>query len=147
MRTIDAGAAKKFKGARWSLLKTPTDLTEPQAATLRKLRRRGGDGWRAYTLKEAGPEFFAGDLSIEQVSELFDRFCSRASRSGLAPFVPLAKTLRKRREGILAAIRLGINNAAHESLNGQVRLIMKRAYEFHAAKAALALIMLNLGPI
>ena len=39
----DQSAAKKFKGARWSLLKRPENLTEEQAATLRQLRRRGGD--------------------------------------------------------------------------------------------------------
>lgn len=48
---------------------------------------------------------------------LLDRFCSRASRSGLNPFVTAAQTIRKRREGILAAVRLGINNARHEGLN------------------------------
>jgi transposase len=35
-------------------------------------------------------------------------------------------------------VRLGINNA---------RLIVNRAYGFHSADAALALIMLTLGPI
>jgi len=46
----DAEAARTFKGARWALLKNPTDLDDGQAAVLRKLRRRGGDVWRAYTL-------------------------------------------------------------------------------------------------
>jgi transposase len=50
MRKLDAAVAKAFKGARWCLLKNPTDLTDTQAATLRKLRRRGGQLWRAYTL-------------------------------------------------------------------------------------------------
>ena len=52
---------------------------------------------------------FAGDLDEAEVAELLDR-CSRASRSRLKPFVTLAKTIRKRREGILAAVRLGVNN-------------------------------------
>ena len=78
---------------------------------------------------------------------LLDRFCSRASRSGLKPFVSAAKTIRKRKEGILAAIRLGVNNARHEGLNRRVRLIVNRAYGFHSANAALGLIMLTLGPI
>ncbi len=52
-RTLDADAARKFKGARWALLKRPDTLTDDQAATLRQLRRRGGELWRAYTLREA----------------------------------------------------------------------------------------------
>ncbi|EQD27005.1 transposase, partial [mine drainage metagenome] len=49
----DQDTARRFKGARWCLLKNPDDLTDDQAATLRKLKRRGGDLWRAYALKEA----------------------------------------------------------------------------------------------
>jgi transposase len=148
MRTLpDQSLAKRFKGARWALLKNPGDLTDDQAVTLRKLKRKGGELWRAYALKEALRAIFAGDLSEEEVSILIDRFCSRASRSGLKPFVTAAKTIRKRKEGILAAVRLGVNNAQHEGLNRRVRLIVNRAYGFHSAKAALGLIMLTLGPI
>ena len=80
-------AARKFKGARWALLKNPTNLTEDQAATLRKLKRRGGDVWRAYTLKEAFRAIFAGDLDPAAVAELIDRWTSRASRSRLPAFI------------------------------------------------------------
>jgi transposase len=102
----DKDAAHKFKGARRVLLKNPTDLSDEQAVTLRKLRRRGGDLWRAYALKKALRAIFAGDLSEDEVSMLLDRFCSKASRSGLKAFVTAAKTIRKRKEGILAAVRL-----------------------------------------
>jgi transposase len=148
MRTLpDQLLAKRFKGARWALLKNPGDLNDDQAATLRKLKRKGGELWRAYALKEALRAIFAGDLTEEDVSLLIDRFCSKASRSGLKPFVTAAKTIRKRKSGILAAVKLGINNAQHEGLNRRVRLIVNRAYGFHSANAALGLIMLTLGPI
>ena len=146
-RLPDQSAARRFKGARWALLKNPGDLNDDQAATLRKLRRRGGDLWRAYTLKEALRAVFAGDLEEADVAYLLDRFCSRAQRSGLKPFVTLAKTIRKHRAGILAAVRLGVNNARHEGLNRRVRQIITRAYGFHSSRAALALIMLTIGPI
>jgi len=143
----DQDTARRFKGARWVLLRNPRDLTDKQAATLRKLKRRGGDLWRAYSLKEALRAVFAGDLNEADVGALLDRFCSKASRSHLAPFLTVARTVRQQRAGILAAIRLGINNARHEGLNRRVRLIVNRAYGFHSANAALALIMLTLGPI
>lgn len=146
-RLPDKDAARRFKGARWALLKNPGDLTDDQAVTLRKLKRKGGELWRAYALKEALRAVFAGDLSEAEVDLLLDRFCSKASRSGLKPFVTVAQTIRKRRAGILAAVRLGINNARHEGLNRRVRLIINRAYGFHSANAALALIMITLGPI
>ena len=143
----DKDAARRFKGARWALLKNPGDLTDEQAVTLRKLKRKGGELWRAYALKEALRAVFAGDLSEAEVGMLLDRFCSKASRSGLKPFVTVAQTIRRRRAGILAAVRLGINNARHEGLNRRVRLIINRAYGFHSPNAALALIMITLGPI
>lgn len=140
-------AAKRFKDARWALLKNPEDHTTTQAATLRKLRRAGGDVWRAYTLKEALRAIFVSGLTIIDVNVLLDRFCSRAARSRLRPFVRLGQTIRKHAQGILAAIGTHINQGRVEALNNKVRLITRRAYGFHSARAALALIHLTCGPI
>lgn len=143
----DQDAAKRFKDARWALLKAPEDLTDQQATTLRRLKAAGGEVWRAYTLKEAVRGIFEPGLSIKDVTILIDRLLSRLARSRLEPFVKLGKTIRKHRDGILDAIRLGINQGRTEALNNKVRLITRRAYGFHSAKAALALIMLTCGPI
>jgi transposase len=143
----DQSAAKTFKGARWVLLKRPENLSDEQAATLRRLRNRGGRVWRAYSLKEAFRGIFAGDLDPDQSATALDRWCTKARRSRLPAFVKVAKTIRKHRDGILTAIRLGINNARPEGLNNHVRLIVRRAYGFHSATAALALVMLSCGPI
>ena len=43
------------------------------------------------------------------------------------PFVRLGRTIRKHREGILAARRLGLSNARAEALNNKVKLIVRRA--------------------
>jgi transposase len=147
LRRNDPTAAKRFKGARWALLKRPENLTDDQAASLRRFRRAGGAIWRAYTLREALRAIFAPDLDYADVEHLLDRFAAKASRSGLKPFVTLARTIVRHREGILAAIRLRVNNARHEGLNRRVRLILTRAYGFHSAQAALALIMLTIGPV
>jgi transposase len=78
---------------------------------------------------------------------LLKRLLSRLARSRLKPFVRLGKTIRKHRDGILAAIRLGINQGRTEAINNKVRLITRRAYGFHSAQAALALVLLTCGPI
>ncbi len=143
----DQQAAKRFKDARWALLKRPENLTDRQAQTLKALRAAGGKVARAYELKEALRGIFAPGLSVEDVEELLTRFCSRASRSRMAPFARLAKTIKKHRDGILAAVRLGLTNARVEALNNKVRLITRRAYGFHSANAALSLVLLSCGPI
>ena len=143
----DQDAAKRFKDARWALLKRPENLTGRQAQTLTALQAAGGKVARAYTLKEALRGIFAAGLCLDDVAELLTRFCSRASPSRMTPFVRLAKTIRKHRAGILAAVRLGLTNARAEALNNKVRLITRRAYGFHSADAALALVLLTCGPI
>ncbi|MEJ7798203.1 MAG: transposase, partial [Solirubrobacteraceae bacterium] len=107
----------------------------------------GGGVWRAYTLKEALRAVFDHALDALDVDVLIDRFCSRAARSRLPAFVRLAKTISKHRDGILAAASTKINNARVEALNNKARLITRRAYGFHSARAALALIHLTCGPI
>jgi len=143
----DPDAARRFKDARWSLLKAPDRLNDQQTQTLTRLRAAGGEVWRAYTLKEALRAIFKPGLTLQDVTILIDRFITKAQRSRLGPFVRLAKTIRRHRDGILQAIRLGINQGRTEALNNKVRLITRRAYGFHTAKAALALIMLTCGPI
>jgi len=143
----DPRYARDFKGARWALLKNPDDLTDRQAGQLKSLKRRGGGIWRAYEMKEQFRAVFAGDLAADEALSLLDRWIIRACRSRLAPFVKAARTMRERRGLIKNALEAGISNGRVEGLNTKVRLIIRRAYGFHSADAALALVMLACGPI
>lgn len=139
--------AKAYKGSRWALLKNPEDLSERQAAKLADIKRKGGATWRAYEMKESFRAIFAGDLDRAQADEALERWCARAQRSRLAPFVKVARTMRLRRDLLLNAIEHGISNGRVEGMNTKVRLLIRRAYGFHSADAALALVMLAAGPI
>ena len=103
--------------------------------------------WRAYTLKEAVRGIFEPGLNLDDVEVPINRLLGRLARSRLQPFIRLGTTIRKHRDGILAAIRLGINQGRTEALHNKVRLITRRAYGFHSAKAAPALVLLTCGPI
>lgn len=146
-RLPDDRYARGFKGARWALLKNPDDLTDSQAAQLAKIKRTRGGIWRAYEMKEQFRAVFAGDLPASEATVLLDRWIARASRSRLSPFVKTAKTMRERRGIIINALQAGISNGRVEGLNTKVRLLIRRAYGFHSADAALALVMLACGPI
>lgn len=139
--------ARDFKGSRWALLKNPEDLTERQADQLAKIKRNRGGIWRSYEMKEQFRAIFAGDLDATHATELLDRWITRASRSRLAPFVKCARTMRERRALIVNTLEQRISNGRVEGLNTKVRLIIRRAYGFHTADAALALVMLGAGPI
>jgi len=140
-------AAKQFKADRWALLKNPDDLTEHQAAVLAAIRQGGGKLARAWAMKEMVRAIFAPGLTVEAVAELIERLLARLSRCRLAPFIRLGRTIRKHREGILAARRLKLSNARAEALNNKAKLLVRRAYGFHSANAALALVHLTCGPI
>jgi transposase len=146
-RLPDDRYAKNFKGARWALLKNPEDLSERQAEQLAKIKRTRGGIWRAYEMKEQFRAIFAGDLDPDDAITLLDRWCQRAQRSRLAPFVKAARTMRERRGLIVNALEHGLSNGRVEGLNTKVRLIIRRGYGFHTADAALALVMLACGPI
>jgi transposase len=143
----DQAAAKAFKNSRWSLLRNPADLTETQADTLTRLHAAGGKVPRAWAMKEMVRAIFAPGLSVNAVDILITRLLARLSRSRLKPFVRLGHTIRKHREGILSARRLNLSNARAEAMNNRVKLIVRRAYGFHTAQAALALVHLVCGPI
>ncbi len=146
-RLPDNRWARDFKGARWALLKNPEDLTDRQAAQLASIKRNRGGIWRAYEMKEQFRAIFAGDLDAAHAVELLDRWCARAQRSRLAPFVKCARTMREHRGLIVNALEHRISNGRVEGMNTKVRLIIRRAYGFHSADAALALVMLACGPI
>jgi transposase len=146
-RLRDKTIAKTYKGARWALLKNPDDLNADQTGTLREIKKSGGALWRAYRLKETLRAVFAGDLDTATTDTLLDRWCSKAQRSRIPEFIKTARTIRKHRDGITAAIDRGMSNGRHEGLNNKVRLIIRRAYGFHTAQAALATIMLACGPV
>jgi transposase len=77
---------------------------------------------------------------------LLDRWCAWAQRSRIPAFVKLGRTIGKHRGGILAAIRLGLSNGCVEGLNNKIRLIIRRAFGLHSAKAAAAMVMLCCDP-
>ena len=142
-----ADTAKQFKHDRWALLKNPGDLNDQQATTLAAIRAGGGKLARAWAMKEMVRAIFAPGLTADAVGELLDRLLARLSRCRLKPFVRLGRTIRKHRAGILAARRLKLSNARAEAMNNRVKLIVRRAYGFHSAQAALALVHLTCGPV
>jgi len=146
-RAGETDAAKQFKQDRWALLRNPDDLTGQQATTLAAIRSGGGKTARAWAMKEMVRAIFAPGLTVDAVAELIDRLLARLSRCRLKPFIRLGRTIRKHREGILAARRLRLSNARAEALNNKVKLIVRRAYGFHTARAALALVHLTCGSV
>ena len=141
LREMSGEEAGKIKGLRWPLLKNPWNLTPVQSERLSTLQQDNQRLYRAYLLKES----FAGILDRRQhnvVKEKLKDWLGWASRSRIASFVKVARTIRRHLDDIVSYIRWGITNGFVEGMNNKVRVIARRAYGFHSASALISMIML-----
>jgi transposase len=130
-----------IKGTRWSLLKAPEKQSVPQLALLGEVSQANQALYRAFLLKEELRLLYQLDDPRLAPAHL-DAWLAWATRSRLAPFVRLARTIRRHRTGIIAAIRLGLSNGRLEGLNSRIRLISHRSFGFHSAAPLIALVYL-----
>ena len=132
---------KWIKGTRWSLLKAPDKQSVRQLALLGEVAHANKAMFRAFLLKEELRVLYQlADPALAPAH--LDAWHAWASRSRLRPFVKLARTIRRHRAGILAAIRLGLSNGRLEGLNSRIRLISHRSFGFHSAQPLIALVYL-----
>jgi transposase len=142
----DPDAASAVKGTRWSLLKSPWDLSGTEKVRLADVERRNKPLFRAYLLKES----LAKALSYRQpkrARQALEQWLAWASRSKLKPFVRIARTIRKYKEGILAYIRTRLTNGLVEGINNRLRVITRRAFGFHSFAPLAAMLHLCCGGI
>jgi transposase len=132
---------KWIKGTRWSLLKSPDKQSIEQLALLHEVQHANKPLYRAFLLKEELRVLYQlDDPTLAPVH--LDAWLTWASRSRLEPFIKLARTIRRHRDGILNAIRLGLNSGRLEGLNSRIRLISHRSFGFHSADPLIALVYL-----
>lgn len=142
VRKSETKAAKDgLKKTRTALQKNPWNLTTFETDKLEHLKATNGRLYEAYLLKES----LIAILDRRQVNvaaKKLDEWLAWVKRSRLQPFVKLAKTIDKHRDGILAYVRTRLNNGRTEGLNGKVRTITRRAFGFHGASSLIAMIFL-----
>jgi transposase len=134
------------KGTRWALLKAPENRTESQDIALAEVQSANKRLYRAFLLKEQLRELYH-QVEPAAAAAYLEDWLAWASRSKLKPFVKLARTIREHRDGVIAAVRLGLSNGRLEGLNSKVRLISHRSFGFHSAAPLIALVYLCCGGI
>ena len=145
-QAADTDAAKALKHTRWALLKNPWNLRQREGEKLAEVQRINRRLYRAYLLKES----LAQGLDYRQTGRAqrhIDGWIGWAKRSKLKPFVKLAGTIKRFKDGILAYVATGLSNGLTEGLNNKTRLITRRAYGFHSAQALASMIHLCCGGI
>jgi transposase len=119
------GPGKWIKGVRYSLIKDPANQTTKQLARLADVQQTNKPMFRAFLLN--GELRYIYRLPKHEAPERLEKWLAWASRSRLKPFVKFARTIRKHKTGVLAAIELGLSNARLEGLHSKVRLLSHRA--------------------
>ncbi|TWH65234.1 ISL3 family transposase [Micromonospora olivasterospora] len=136
-------ASKTLKDARWALWKNPPNLTDKQKATLATIQATNRPLYRAYLLKEQFREIIAVKGADGRL--LLQAWLRWASRSKLAPFVKLAKTIRRHLPAIHNMLDSGLSNARIEANNVHLRVLTRQAYGYHSAKALITMANLRRG--
>jgi len=142
-RNGDKQLAGEIKGTRWALLKSPGKLTKTQRAKLSQLQRDNGRLYRAYLLKEQLRLLLK--LPLDEAMPLLEGWLAWASRSRLAPFVKVARTIRRQKDAVVEMLHSGLTNGRVESINAKIRVIQQRAFGFHDPEALISLAMLTLS--
>ncbi len=140
----DAGAAraaKQFKGLRFLLRRNWENLTMRQRETIWALETANRRTFRAFELKEGLRDIFA--LPLLQARRALDDWLAYASRSKLAPFVKLARSIRTYRASIEATIEWRLTNGIAESNNASIGRLRTNARGFHSAQAFITMVMLD----
>ena len=145
-RGVGAKAAKTLKGTRFCLLKHPARLKPGEKRRLAALRRQNRALDRAYELKEYLATILE-QATPGEAPDMLDQWLAWAARSRLAPFVKLARTVRKHAAGILAYLDTKMTNGPVEGFNNKLRVIARRAYGFHSHGALISMLFLCCGGI
>ena len=146
-RAGGAQAAKTLKGLRFLLLRNWENLTGGQRGVIRDLERANRRMFRAWQLKEELRDVLA--MPLLAARRALDDWLAYASRSRLAPFVKLARTIRRYRTSLEATIEWRLTNGIAESNNAAIGRIRANASGFHDPHAFITMIMLDragIGP-
>ena len=122
-------AASEIKASAYALGKVPEHLTENQKIRLDMIEVNDPKLFRAYRLKEA-LRLLLKSTDVKQAEADLKRWLWWASHSRIPAFKELYKKIRRHKDHILNAIKLGLSNARIEATNNKIKLIIRKAYGF-----------------
>jgi len=125
------------------VLKNARHLSDGQQESLATLEATNSPLYRAYLIKEQLREVFR--TKGAQGQRLLSGVISWASRSRIPEMATLARTLRRFQDLIVNALTHNVTSALADSTNTHIRVLARRAYDFHSPDALIAMIELTRG--
>lgn len=122
---------KELKGKRFLFLRNQEDLSGKAAEELKKLRFEFQDLGTASMMKEYLRNIYRMADSCELARNAFTLWCEKAEVSGIFCLKQMAKTIRKRIEGLVSFWKhRGITNASQEGFNNKIGWLTRQAYGY-----------------
>ena len=109
--------------------KAPENLTEDQQLKLEIIQQEDPRLYRAYLIKER-LRLILKIRSVEEAAAELKRWLWWASHSRIPAMHDLYAKVKRHKEHILNAIRLGLSNARIETANNKIKLIIRKAFGF-----------------
>lgn len=139
-----------LKGLMWGMRKNPRGWSSKQTEAIHGLQRSNLKSARAWRLKQALREVYAGALaanSEEQAGTALRSWLSWARRCRLEPFKRLAKTLSERFDGVVRGMLDGRSNAYVEAMNGLLQQTKTAARGFRTMENFIAIAYLRMSKL
>ena len=143
IRRKEARVNEILKHTRYDWLKNSDDLSDKERDRLMSVKSLDLQTSHAYHFKIALQRLWQVNVSIAE--DYLRKWISWASRSRMPDIVKLGKTMKRHLDGILEAIKSGINSAVVEGLNNKIRTAFKRSYGFKAQEYRDTIIYLVAG--
>lgn len=131
MNKLEDEQKKALKGKRFLLLRNQEDLHAKAQGELEKLRLQYKDLGTASMMKEYLRNIYKIADSVSTARKAFTLWCAKAEASAINCLKQMAKTIRKRMEGLLAFWKYdGITNASQEGFNNKIGWLTRQAYGY-----------------
>jgi transposase len=133
--------ASQIKGARYSVLKNPENLTQSQQAKLEMIAGQHNALYRAYQLKEKLRLLLK--MTVDEATVELDRWLSWARRCRIPELKELYEKIKKHKERIIETIASGMSNARVEGINNKIKVTIRMGYGFRNIDNLIAMIYLR----
>ena len=134
VRRAEVRTEPVLKRSRWMWLKDKHRWTKTQIAQHHDLSRRRLKTARAFRMKEELRDIFAQADGKAEAMQLLTAWLSWATRSRLAPFYNLARTINAHWDGILNGFDSRLSNGSVEAINGLIQAAKARARGYRTTR-------------
>jgi transposase len=135
MNKLEDEQKKELKGKRFLLLRNEENLSVTAADDLKKLRFEFKDLGTASMMKEYLCNIYKLADSYELARTAFLLWAEKAEASGIHCLKQMAKTIRRRLDGLLAYWKHAkLTSASQEGFNNKIGWLTRQAYGYHDEK-------------